>query len=366
MGGNRLETDVAIIGGGPAGSAAALTLLRYTKHRVVLVEASSYAQPRPGETVSAAILPLLEYLDAASALPSQHRIESYEATAAWGGAEVVARDSIFSGRGQGFHIDRPQFDAALAARVKAIGGRLLSETWLRGVDSAGEGWRLRLARRDERVELTASQVIDATGRRASLARTQGAQRESYDRLVGVVAYLGFPPAAALPQAILVESEMDGWWYSAPLPGGRAVVAFMGDAGPVRDLQIARGDVFRRRLCATVHTRARLAAGTLLGEPRVYPAHSHKLVRCIGVGWVAVGEAAAAFDPLSSLGIGHALASGIQGARVADERMRGRGTLVADFQADIDRHVSTYLAERVRLYALERRFRNAPFWAGRQM
>jgi 2-polyprenyl-6-methoxyphenol hydroxylase-like FAD-dependent oxidoreductase len=72
-----LETTVAIIGGGPSGLAAALTLLRYTNHRVVVVERDSYQRARVGETVSCAICPLLEYLGAHGCLRESEAIESW-------------------------------------------------------------------------------------------------------------------------------------------------------------------------------------------------------------------------------------------------------------------------------------------------
>src|SRR4051794_19653045 len=57
-----VDVDVAIVGGGPAGAAAALTLRRYTGRSVVLIERSSYGELRIGETVSNALKPLLAYL----------------------------------------------------------------------------------------------------------------------------------------------------------------------------------------------------------------------------------------------------------------------------------------------------------------
>src|SRR5213593_4324139 len=55
----RLEADVAIVGGGPAGAAAALTLRKYAGQRVVLLERSRYDGPRAGETASPSLRPLL-------------------------------------------------------------------------------------------------------------------------------------------------------------------------------------------------------------------------------------------------------------------------------------------------------------------
>ncbi|MHC4880808.1 MAG: tryptophan 7-halogenase, partial [Planctomycetota bacterium] len=55
--------DVVILGGGPAGCAAGLTLLKRDGVSVAIVEASDYTVPRIGESLTPGIRPLLEYLD---------------------------------------------------------------------------------------------------------------------------------------------------------------------------------------------------------------------------------------------------------------------------------------------------------------
>ncbi len=68
---NGGDVDVAIIGGEPSGSAAALTLLRYSRLRVAIIEKGDYSQWRVGETLSPSVQPLLDYLDATSILESE-------------------------------------------------------------------------------------------------------------------------------------------------------------------------------------------------------------------------------------------------------------------------------------------------------
>jgi flavin-dependent dehydrogenase len=80
--------------------------------------------------------------------------------------------------------------------------------------------------------------------------------------------------------------------------------------------------------------------------------------------VVAGNAAVAFDPLSSLGIGHSIMSGIQAARIADERLRGEHALADAYHVDLAWHRERYLAQRAAIYALEKRFPQSPFWARR--
>jgi flavin-dependent dehydrogenase len=366
MGAGRSAADVAVIGGGPAGTAAALSLLRYTRHRVVVVEGTRYELPRIGETVSAAVLPLLDYLGVLPEISTEHRLEAFSTQAAWGSSDLSTRDFVFTGRGNSWHLDRRRFDATLAEAVTARGGTVLRGTWLRSADFARNTWRLRFSGASGVAELHARQVIDATGRRAIFARHMGAKRLVYDQMVGIAGYFDLGPNVTIPQVTLVESVPNGWWYSAPLPGRLAVATFMTDLDELRSSQMAQSGVFRRRLSNTLHIATRLAEAKLVDKPRVYPAGSHQLSPCLGAAWVAAGDAAAAFDPLSSLGIGHAIASGIQAARIASQRLKGKEELASCFQADIARHVNSFLAQRASYYAYERRWPASPFWSRRQI
>jgi flavin-dependent dehydrogenase len=85
----------------------------------------------------------------------------------------------------------------------------------------------------------------------------------------------------------------------------------------------------------------------------------------GRGWAAAGDAAAAFDPLSSLGIGHAISSGIHAARVAHVTLCDTGDPADSYSSGVERVARDYLTLRRRYYAVEQRWPAQPFWARRQ-
>jgi len=339
------EHDVAIIGGGPAGAAAALTLLRYSRLRPVIIERSSYDAWRVGETLSPGVVPLLTYLGAENVLTAQEQRRAYATSAAWGSADVVSRDFLFTGGGDAWHLDRARFDASLAQLVVERGGTLLTNTT----------WPL---------DLTSRFVIDASGRHAVYARTQGARASIDDHLTGLVAL--FEGGDDTGTATLVEAVEDGWWYSARLPANRTVVAFMTDADVVRAAHLHDSAAWLERLGDAPRTRARIAQATLERGPTVCPAHSQILDPPNGTDWIAAGEAAAAFDPLSSMGIGYAIASGIQAARIAAGTLAGDTECADLYAADVRRHYDAYLSRRHAYYAIEKRWPDSPFWARRRL
>ena len=58
-------------------------------------------------------------------------------------------------------------------------------------------------------------------------------------------------------------------------------------------------------------------------PRVLPAETSRLDRIAGPGWLALGDAAAAYDPLSSYGIGSAMGSGFYAGQAIADSLAGR-------------------------------------------
>jgi flavin-dependent dehydrogenase len=73
----------------------------------------------------------------------------------------------------------------------------------------------------------------------------------------------------------------------------------------------------------------------------------------------------AFDPLSSMGIGYAIASGIQAARFAANALSGNDPQFHLYRDDVNNHFNAYIARRRDYYNLERRWSDRPFWRRRQ-
>lgn len=365
-----LEVDVAIVGGGPAGAAAALTLLQYTGRTVAVIERSAFEAPRIGESTSSSVLALLGFIGASHVLSDHTAQAACAAAAAWGGPEPMVRQALFTSQGDGLLLDRRAFDARLCEEVETRGGHLLLRHGLRRAERRGDDWHLELvtAARDP-VALRCRFVIDASGRRASLARQLGVPAHRDDALVGVA--LRFSPRPARepgdrgePAATLVEATPDGWWYTAPVPDGQLIAVFMTDAPLLRALRLTDPEGVRQALASAPYTRARLVGRAAPAPPQVTSACSRRLAELVGPGWAATGDAAASFDPLSSMGIGHALWSGTHAARLAEDVLLGPSSFAADYSAGMQQQYLQYLQLRQRYYRLEQRWPDRPFWRSR--
>jgi hypothetical protein len=161
----------------------------------------------------------------------------------------------------------------------------------------------------------------------------------------------------------VEAQPDGWWYSSYLPGGDAVVAWMSDADIVRSLNLHQPALWMEHLLRSHLTSARIENAEPQANPDVWSAQSQRLTQVHGDGWVAAGDAAATFDPLSSAGILKALRSGKIASFVALDSLEGRDSSQR-YQDLADREYCGYLNTRREFYRMEQRWPQSPFWQRR--
>lgn len=354
------DWDVAVVGGGPAGAAAALSLrLHAPSLSVVLIEASRYDTPRVGEVLPAAARPLLAHLGIWEAFEAERFRPVHASAAAWGAPVPVENHFLFSARGHGWHLDRTRFDALLAHEAERRGSALRLGSALRRAVRDGDGWSLALA---DGARLGARVLIHATGRRWGFARPLGARLRGHDRLVGCIRHVsmhGDPDPRTL-----VEAVSDGWWYTAAVSDRLRIVAFMTDADLARERGLDRPGPWLDALAATRWVGRAAEGGEPHPEVAVRAAGSVRLDPAAGEGWLAAGDAACAFDPLSSLGISKALRSGIFAGYAAADLLRGDAGGLVRHDGLVRREFEGYRRAHMRTYAEETRWPGNPFWARR--
>src|ERR1700732_5099854 len=100
--------DVAVVGSGPAGCAAALTL--ETSGVATTISASPRPREKPTETAVPRLQQLLQSLGAGEALAACEPCYGIESS--WGALDPVQRPSILDPSGNAWFIHRDRFDAS--------------------------------------------------------------------------------------------------------------------------------------------------------------------------------------------------------------------------------------------------------------
>jgi flavin-dependent dehydrogenase len=359
--------DIAVIGGGPAGTATAITLAR-AGWSVAVLERSHYDRVRVGEILPpVARLPLIE-LGVWDRFIAEGHAPSPGILSAWGQEEPYENHFVFNPYGHGWHLDRKRFDAMLAlvaeeARVSVCRGARVTSC----LPVASRGWQVEFASDGEHDHLRASFLVYATGRAGVAAHWQGAKRIFYDRLVGLVGFFSARSAGRKRNyQTLIEATEEGWWYSAWLPHSQLVVAYMTDADLVPKDSASVSEYWQSRLEQAPHTCCLLSGCVPETGLRSVAANSYRMDRVTGNNWLAVGDAAMAFDPLSSQGICHALKSGLLAAHAIENCLLDDDPAVLEECArETQRSFDKYLSVRAMYYGRERRWSSSVFWQRRQ-
>lgn len=89
-----------------------------------------------------------------------------------------------------------------------------------------------------------------------------------------------------------------------------------------------------------------------------------MLHAAGAGWVAVGDAAAMWDPLSSSGILKGLRTGRAAALALCAALGGNSGALEDYARQQAEEFSRYLSARQAHYTLEQRWAGEDFWRRR--
>lgn len=335
----RADFDVAVIGGGPAGSTAAAYLAK-AGMSVLLIESETFPRPHVGESLVPATTPVLLETGAMDAVDAAGFPKKYGA--AWtaaharsipGGdftgtshtltAEVqfVERDQQGVDRDYTYHVDRGEFDLILLRNAETAGARVVCGTRVRKVDFGAEVVTLNCRAGTENIDFTADLVVDASGRATTLGKQFKLKVADpiFDQYALHTWFENFDRSAFASTEderdfIFVHwlAVRDSWVWQIPIT---ETITSVGVVTQKKYFSSAGTDP-ESLFWSLVDTRPELAT-TLRDARRVRPFtaeadYSYSMERICGDRFVLVGDAARFVDPIFSSGVSVAMNS----ARIA--------------------------------------------------
>ena len=382
---NDSNPDILVIGGGPAGSAAA-TMLARQGWQVILLEREHFPRAHVGESLLPASIPILEELGVLPAVEAQGFLKKWGATMVWG-RDPEPWSWFFQETNRryahAYQVWRPTFDHLLLENAVASGVDVRQGWRVVDVTMGGSGvWATEapspanvrcVDAHGQPQQIAARFVVDASGQNGVLGRQWALRRwdESFRNLAVYAYYEGaerLPPPA--DTNIFIEAYTHGWLWSIPLHTGQASVGAVVDqqVGETLVQKLGLADFLEGQLAQAPHTAAMLANAQLVGGPHIVKDWSYACDRLAGNGYVLAGDAACFIDPLFSSGVHLALMSGVLAATYVTTALRTPGMAAAAAQVYQELYLKEYhhFREMVRLFYASNRTVDSYFWEARRI
>lgn len=335
--------DVAIIGGGPAGSTAAAILLKYAPHlRVLVLEKEVFPRPHIGESQLPAICPILNEMGVWDKVEAANFPIKLGASLTWGRNndswdfdfypveefKDEPRPAKYEGQRHftAFQVDRPVYDEILLDHAASLGAEVREGTQVR--DILRDGGRCAGLRLDSGEVITAKHYIDASGTVGILRRGMGVEIDCPIDLRNIAIWDYWENAEWAVKIgvggtrIQVRSLPYGWIWFIPLGPTRTSLGLVCPA----EYYKASGKTPEQLYMEAVNSQPTIAAllknATRRGEIEARKDWSTLAEKIVGDNWFLIGESAGFADPILSAGMTLAHTQGREVAYIILELERG--------------------------------------------
>ena len=317
------EWDVAIIGGGPAGSTLASFVQKYRPgSKVIILEKEKFPRDHVGESQLPAIGAILDEIDAWDAVERAGFPLKVGATYRWGRTpelwdfdfidpevvETIERPMAYGGprRQTAFQVDRAIYDDILLRHAESMGTEVREETLVREV--VHEGDRIDGLLLADGTTVTARWYIDASGHAGTLRRAMGVETRPETNLQNVAFWDYWEDADWAVEIgtggtrVQVLSQAAGWIWFIPIGPTRTSIGYILPAEHYKSLGKSVDEVYHEALANDSRVASLTRNAKSRGMVEATKDWSFTASRGHGENWFLVGESLGFADPILAAGL----------------------------------------------------------------
>ena len=343
--------DVAIIGGGPAGSTAA-TLLAQAGRRVIVFEREKFPRFHIGESLLPFSVQTFDRLGVREKLDRAFLPKfGGEIMAACGTRAIkfYFKDGFRSQRDRAYQVTRSEFDELLLNHSRENGAEVREETEVKKIDFGADRVKIDIDGSDgAKSTVEARYLLDCSGRQTLLGSFFNVKK-TYDHLQKFSVFAHYENIDRLPgrDATLIRMVrgLDRWFWMIPLTETRTSIGVVMDTATFRAAKLAPEVALESFI-----TEQPLMAERMKNAVRVSPVYStgdfsYRNTRLAGDRWLLAGDAAGFIDPVFSSGVFLAIMSAEKAADTLEEVLRDeskRRRLFKKYSRTVNRIMDIYL------------------------
>ncbi|MBS1708526.1 MAG: tryptophan 7-halogenase [Armatimonadetes bacterium] len=328
-----LKTDVAIIGGGPAGTTVGTLLKKYNPGLDVLIlEREKFPRDHVGESHLPAISRILDEMGVWDKVEAAGFPIKIGANFKWGNKDEIWRNDFvpeeiwvdeprpakFTGQRKdtAFQVDRSIYDKVLLDHAASVGCRVMEETAVRTVEKDGDrvtGFAISSASGEDQVE--ARYYVDASGDVGLLRRAMGVEIDAPTALRNIAIWKYYQDAEWAvtigkgATRIQIMSLGWGWIWFIPITETRTSVGLVLPADYFKSSGLSTEAIFEKAIKEEPLVAKLLSNAT--AEPEINATKDWNFVsqRLTGDNWLLAGDCCGFADPILSAGMTLAHTSG---------------------------------------------------------
>ncbi len=342
--------DVAIIGGGPAGSIAATVLARL-RRRVVVIEKEKFPRFHIGESLLPYSMEALDRLGLREKIDARFQPKhGGEITTSCGAQSVKFhfKNGFRLKHHCAYQVERSEFDKVLLDHAAENGAEVREETRVDTFEFGGDETVLAVNSGGQTEKISARYIIDCSGRNTVIGNffklKQGyeslkkfsvyAHYENVDRDEGVDGTL-----------IRLIRGRDRWFWMIPLSPTKMSIGMVMDIADFKAMKKSPESAMEDCLREQPAISSRMARSERVGPVYSASDYSYWNTTLAGERWLLAGDAAGFIDPIFSTGVFLAIRSGEDAAIAINEALKNPARRTAAFrkyERDVRRVMNMYL------------------------